>query len=87
MVLRLRGGGGTYYSKEINIKFIKSTEDKNKNKISFINNELTGLLRLCLLKEISIKLDIEQIRQLSTLTSYIMELLKNDSTFVVDETN
>ena len=35
LVLRLRGGGGYYYEKEINIKFIKLTKEKNKSKISF----------------------------------------------------
>jgi len=66
LVQRLTGGGGDDFPllKEINIKFIKSTEEKSKNQISFINNELTGLLRLCLLKEISIMLDLNQIRQL-----------------------
>ena len=77
------GGGGNYpLLKEINIKFIKSKEEKSKNKISFINNELTGLLRLCLLKEISIKLDLNKIKKLPPFTSYIIELLKNNSTMI-----
>ena len=77
------GGGNKPLLKEINIKFIKSKEEKSKNKISFINNELTGLLRLCLLKEISIMLDLNQIRQLPILISYIMELLKKNSTRII----
>ena len=68
LLLRQRGGGReeTDYYKEINIKFIKSIDKKCNDKIStsFLNNELTGLLRLCLLKEISIMLDLNQIRQL-----------------------
>ena len=82
LVTRLRGGGREetdyYYKKEINIKFIKSTEKKCNDKISiisFLNNELTGLLRLCLLKEISIKLNNDQIWILPKI-SYIMKLLK-----------
>ena len=85
LVLRIRGGGGEnpyLLSKEINIKFIKLTEEKSKNQISFINNELTGLLRLCLLKEISIILDLNQIRKLPILISYIMELLKKNFTMI-----
>ena len=83
LILRLRGGGGDYpLSKEINIKFIKLPDEKSKNQISFINNELTGLLRLCLLKEISIKFDLNKIKKLPTFTSYIIELLKNNSTVI-----
>ena len=76
------GGGNEPLLKEINIKFIKSKEEKSKNKISLINNELTGLLRLCLLKEISIKLDLNKIKKLPPFTSYIIELLKNNSTMI-----
>ena len=53
LVLRLRGGSSDVYLKdlkEINIKFIKSIKEKSNDKISFFNKELTGLLRLCLLK-------------------------------------
>ena len=61
MVLSYSGGGKGYYpcEKEINIKFIKSTKEKSKYQISFINNELNGLLRLYLLKEISKKVGLK----------------------------
>ena len=32
LIVRLRGGGGYYYEKEINIKFIKSTKEKTIQK-------------------------------------------------------
>ena len=82
LAIRLRGGGGPIYSKEINIKFIKSSKKKSKNQITFLNNELTGLLRLCLLKEISLKLDINQTEKVSKLISCIMELLKYNSILI-----
>ena len=67
-------GGGFWYEKEINIKFIKIS----KNILNSISDsELTGPLKLCLLKEISSKLSDEQIEKLPELTLYIMEILKN----------
>ena len=58
-VLRLRGAGG--YSKEINIKFIKDKSNKNQSHSSIFmiksknEEDLYGLLKLCLLKEMSYK--------------------------------
>ena len=78
--LVLRPIGGCIYSKEINIKFIKDQYDTNKSYASIFiqeNEELYGLLKLCLLKEISNKLTIEQINQLPELISYIIQILKN----------
>jgi len=67
-------GGGFWYEKEINIKFIKIS----KNILNSISDsELTGPLKLCLLKEISSKLSDEQIEKLPELILYIMEMLKN----------
>ena len=67
-------GGGFWYEKEINIKFIKIS----KNILNSISDsELTGPLKLCLLKEISSKLSDEQIEKLPQLILYIMEILKN----------
>jgi hypothetical protein len=57
-------GGGRSYVKEINIKFIK--DEKLADSIYNINNqkveELYGLLKLCLLKEISSKYNNSQIK-------------------------
>ena len=70
----LISGGGYRYDKEINIKFIKIS----KNILNDISDsELTGLLKLCLLKEISSKLSDEQIENLPELIRYIIEILKN----------
>ena len=68
-------GAGTNYwlYKVINIKFIKISENINNN---ISNSELTGLLKLCLLKEISSKLDYRRIKRLPELISYIMQTLK-----------
>ena len=82
-------GAGTNYwlYKVINIKFIKISENIN-NKVS--NSELTGLLKLCLLKEISSKLDYRRIKMLPELISYIMQTLKfgaiNEYGFEIKET-
>ena len=72
------------YSKEINIKFIK--DEKNSNKFyktifkSYQNDvELFGLTKLCLLKEISSKLNETQIMQLEKTLSYILLILRNGS--------
>lgn len=72
-------GGGSSYSKEINIKFIRNQNNKN---ISFESifpkgEELYGLLKLCLLKEIASKYNDENIKQLPDLLSYIIQILKN----------
>lgn len=77
LVLRLKGGGGYHYEKEINIKFIKLTKEKNKSKISFCKkNELSGILRLCLLKEIS--LNVREITKLPELISSLIQILRCD---------
>ena len=75
--------GEPHYSKEINIKFIKEQNNINKSyssifKFSFQKEEeLYGLLKLCLLKEISSKLEDKQIKKLPDLLSYIVTILKN----------
>ena len=82
MILRLRGGGYSY-QKEINIKFIKEQNNTNKSyssifKPSFQTKEkLYGLLKLCFLKELSSKLEDDQIEELPELLSYILRILKN----------
>ena len=81
LALRQRGGG-FYYEKEINIKFIKEEKNINKSyfsifKSSFQNEEdLYGLLKLCLLKELSSKVEDHQISELPELLSYILKILK-----------
>ena len=51
--LRRLKGGGVSYRKEINIKFIKDQNYWNISPLKnsfYLNNELFGLLKLCLLK-------------------------------------
>ena len=73
------GGGeekssGELFNMEINIKFIKI----NKNKIYIKSKkELSGLLKLCLLKEISNKIDSNILNNLSNDISWILRILKN----------
>ena len=79
------GGNIPNYEKEINIKFIGAKKSKNKQYISIFkkDEELCGLLKLCLLKEISRKLDNNQIKKLPELLSYILRILKNS--FIEDK--
>ena len=71
-------GGRPSYSKEINIKFIKEQNNVNKSYFSIFlsffqkEEELYGLLKLCLLKELSSKFKDEQIKKLPELLSYIL---------------
>ena len=69
----VKGAGFPLPQKEINIKFIKDPNNNNQKKSK---KELKGLLKLCLLKEISPKLNDNQLNQLSEMISYIMKLLK-----------
>ena len=71
--------GGYLLEKEINIKFIKVKKNyinrflyQNRNKKS-----LYGLLNLCLLKEIALRMEYSQIDRLPIVLSSIMEVLKN----------
>ena len=87
LVKRLRGGGPSY-EKEINIKFIMDPNDINKSYFSIFNFfkkeiELYGLLKLCLLKEISSKLDEDEIKNLPEFLSYIIQILKKG--YVMDK--
>jgi hypothetical protein len=66
----IKGAGGWFL---INIKFIKISKGFiNKN----YNQELFGVLKLCLLKEISQKIPYDKLRQLPNLSRYIIELMK-----------
>ena len=60
--------------KEINIQFLKIPEKENINNS---NVELTSLLKLCLLKEISAKITPNQLEKLLDLDKSILEILKN----------
>ena len=60
--------------KEINIQFLKIPEKENINNS---NVELTSLLKLCLLKEISAKISPNQLEKLPDLDKSILEILKN----------
>jgi len=74
---RLRGGGPAI-QKEINIKFITAPNNINKSYLSIFTKEkeLLGLLKVCLIKEISPKLNDDQIKKLPELLSYIIQILK-----------
>ena len=90
-LVRILKGGGASYEKEINIKFIKEQNNENKSYLNSVNSvclkeeELYGLLNLCLLKEVSSKLEDYQIDQLPELLSYILGILKNG--YITDPIN
>ena len=65
-------GAGYWFHKEINIKFIKISKSNNyKNH----DKEIIGILKLCLLKEISQKITNDQLKKLPDLIYYIMQIL------------
>ena len=69
-VLLVKGGG--WIKKEINIKFIKLSQ----NIISINENpEIFGLLKLCLLKEVSQKIPENNLKKLPELIYFIMQIL------------
>ena len=76
LVLRLIGGGPTI-KKEINIKFVIDPNNTNKSYFSIFTKEknLYGLLKVCLIKEISSKVKEEQINKLPEFLSYIVKIL------------
>lgn len=77
--------GGICSEKQINIKFLKLPVKKlDKNNYSF---NLSGLLKLCLLKEISSKLNNNQIAQLPIISSSTLEILKNGKKIKSTENN
>ena len=65
-------GGGPWFDKEINIKFIKISKFYN-----YQNNNpgLIGLLKLCLLKEISQKISDDKLKLLPDFISVIIKIL------------
>ena len=75
-ITNLEGGG--CYEKVINIKFLKLPNFsiyKNNNK------EIIGILKLCLLKEVSQKLSDDKLNQLPDIFNYIMKLLEKGYIF------
>jgi len=71
--------------KIINIKFIKQPEYNEYSQYNpYSNTKLYGLLKLCLLKEISPKLNDFQLKKLPDIVAYIMKILKNGYTDVHD---
>ena len=78
----LHYSGGYFLEKELNIKFIKSPKSS-----SYINcnSEIKGLLKLCLLKEVSQKIELEKLKTLSEIIYYIMRILQNGK--IIDDGN
>ena len=68
----INAGGGYWYDKTINIKFLKLSNNYINNNDS---SEIVGLLKLCLLKEVSQKIPNATLRQLPELVYRIMEIL------------
>ena len=68
------GAGCYYYDKEINIKFLKQP---SSNYINFNDNQdIIGILKLCLLKEVSQNLSEYQLDQLPEIYCYLMKMLQ-----------
>ena len=72
--ISLTGSGYAWLCKDINIKFIK-TSNKNDNKN--LKCQLNSLLKLCLLKEISSKLNINELKMFPEMIIYKMKIMKN----------
>ena len=70
----LHYSGGNWLEKKIYIKFLKISNDLNEQ---ICYSDLYGLLKLCLLSEISSKLDNDQLRKLPDIIYYIMKILKD----------
>jgi len=75
-----KGGGGYQIDMEINIQFIKAKDNNFLPK----NGDLFGLLKLCLLKEISSKINNDEINNLNDEISMIIKILKNGYIFFGD---
>ena len=75
-------GAGYLINKEINIKFIRLSENCP---CVIQNNQLTGLLKLCLLKEISYFLSDENLKKLPDLIKCIMKILRKG--YIEDNNN
>ena len=70
------------YNKEINIKFLKLLGNsicKNDNQ------DIKGILKLCLLKEVSQNLTADKLQQLPDILNYIMNILKKG--YIIEDPN
>ena len=70
------------YNKEINIKFLKLLDNsicKNDNQ------DIKGILKLCLLKEVSQNLTADKLQQLPDILNYIMNILKKG--YIIEDPN
>ena len=70
----IHGSAGYFIEKRIYIKFIKISNNVSEQ---ICYSDLYGLLKLCLLSEISSKLDNDQLRKLPDIIYYIMKILKD----------
>ena len=66
-------GAGYTYNKEINIKFLKLP---NSSIYKNDNQDIIGILKLCLLKEVSQKLTDDNLKQIPDIINYIMKILQ-----------
>ena len=73
-ITNLIGAGYPIYTKEINIKFLKI---KNNSFYKNENQDIIGILKLCLLKEVSQKLSEDKLKQLPEIYNYLMRILQN----------
>ena len=81
-ITHVYGGGGEeeppksseIINMEINIKFIKINQNKT---YIYSSKELKGLLKLCLLKEVSNKINSNDLDKLPSDISWILQILKN----------
>ena len=76
-ILREQNISSTKTDKKINIKFIKGNEPSKSNNI-FPGSSLSGFLKLCLLQEISSKINNNYINQFPEPLRTIMKILKNN---------
>ena len=79
-------GGRYWFNKEINIKLIKVSKSNNyKN-----NQEIIGVSKLCLLKEVSKKILYVQLEKLPDLIYYFIQILSvgyiTDNSFEIKNT-
>ena len=70
----VKGGGVPRTKKEINIKFIKLSKNILYRNIRI---EIIGLLKLCLLKELSNKISEDKLKKLPEFIYYILKILSN----------
>lgn len=70
-------GAGIYYNMEINIKFLKINENRYSNNYNNINFNLSGLSKLCFLKDISKNLKEKDIIKLNENIQWIIRILKD----------